>query len=455
MMRVRSDSPEQGTPDLKSVVAPALLALAASSLVACARSEASPAQHAAPSASPKATSPTAASVDARAAAPAPPFNVLLLTIDSLRADMPWAGYPRPIAPRLTALQARAIDYPHGYSISSFTSKSLGGLLGGRYPSEMERTGVFFTRYLAKNTMACETLAEAGVPCVAGHAHGYLGKGVAGLDQGFRSWSLVPGITFDFNKDPYVTSDKLTKLAIDTLSDQELTSRPFLAWFHYMDPHDVYQSHDGPHWGTRARDRYDEEVLFTDGWIGKLLDFVEAESWAARTVIVVSADHGEAFGEHSEFRHGHELYEELVHVPLFFVVPGQPARTIDAARSQIDLMPTLFELLGQNPSSAGEGKSFARELLGGAAEPSRDVICDLPQDDFNERRRSILHDGWKLISFGDDARFSLFDLGTDPGEKTDLFWKRRDVATDMVKRYKEANRSIADLPPVGGIPTHDH
>jgi choline-sulfatase len=368
--------------------------------------------------------------------------------------MPWAGYPRPIAPRLTELHDRAVAYPHAYSVSSFTSKSLGAIVSGRYPSELARTGVFFTRYLASNTMACETLGAAGVPCVAGMAHGYLAKGNTGFDQGFRSWALVPGITFDFNTDPYVTSDKLTRLAIATLSDATLTARPFFAWFHYMDPHDKYQSHEGPHWGTGLRDRYDEEVLFTDGWIGKLLDFVNAQPWAARTVIVVSADHGEAFGEHSEFRHAHEVYEELVHVPLFFLVPGQPGRSIEGARSQVDLMPTIVELLGQPALPQATGRSFASELLGGAAGPSRDVVCDLPRDDLNERRRSLLHDSWKLIAFGEDARYALFDLMTDPGEKVDLYWKRRDVAADMMKRYKDASRAIADVAPAGGIPSHD-
>jgi arylsulfatase A-like enzyme len=368
--------------------------------------------------------------------------------------MPWAGYPRPIAPRLTALHDRAVDYPHAYSISSFTSKSLGGLMSGRYPSELARTGVFFTQYLKSNAMVCESLAEAGVPCVAGMAHGYLAKGYAGLDQGFRDWRLVPGITFDFNTDPYVTSDKLAPLAISMLSDPSLTQAPFFAWFHFMDPHDKYQSHEGPHWGSRARDLYDEEVLYTDHWVGTLLDFVESQPWGKKTVIVVSADHGEAFGEHHEFRHGHELYEELVHVPLFVVVPGHPARTIDAARSQIDLVPTLVELLGQRPGPELRGTSFARELLGGEAAPSRDVVCDLPRDDWNDRRRSLLHDNWKLIAFGDDARFELYDMTADPHEQTDLFWKRRDVAADMRQRYREMSRTIDEVAPAGGIPSHD-
>ena len=438
-------------PRLLSALACAALVLAPSS---CARRDPAPSKDApVASAAPSASAPPP---DAAAAPlPSPPVNVVLLTIDSLRADMPWAGYPRPIAPHLEAIHRRAVSYTHAYSVSSFTSKSLGALVSGRYPSELARTGVFFTQYLKSNAMVCESLAEAGVPCVAGMAHGYLAKGYAGFDQGFRDWRLVPGITFDFNTDPYVTSDKLTPLAIEMLSDTSLTAAPFFAWFHFMDPHDKYQSHEGgPHWGKYPRDLYDEEVFFTDRAVGQLVDFVEAQPWAARTVIVISADHGEAFGEHHEFRHGHELYEELVHVPLFFVVPGRAARTIDATRSHLDLVPTIIELLGQTPGPALRGQSFAKELLGGDAAPSRDIVCDLPQDDWNERRRSLLHDGWKLISFGDDTRFELYDLGSDPGEHTDLFWKRRDVAVDMQSRYRVVSASIEDVAPAGGIPSHD-
>ena len=402
-----------------------------------------------------ATSPAASVSPSPNASASPPFNVLLLTIDSLRADMPWAGYPRPIAPRLEALQRRATTYPHAYSVSSFTSKSLGALVSGRYPSELARTGVFFTQYLKSNVMVCETLGEAGVPCVAGMAHGYLAKGYAGFDQGFRDWRLVPGITFDYNTDPYITSQKLAPMAIEMLSDPLLTKSPFFAWFHFMDPHDKYQSHpDSPHFGTRSRDLYDEEVFYTDHWIGTLLDFVDAQPWAARTVIIVSADHGEAFGEHHEFRHARELYEELVHVPLFVVVPGRGARTIDATRSHIDLVPTIVELLGKKPSSSLRGQSFAAELLGAEPAPSHDIVCDLPRDDWNEKRRSLLHDGWKLIAFGEDTRFELYDMASDPGEHTDLFWKRRDIAVDIQKRYKEMSKRMEDIAPAGGIPVHD-
>jgi choline-sulfatase len=380
-----------------------------------------------------------------------PFNVLLISVDSLRADMPWAGYPRAIAPRLTALHDRSTVYTRGYAISSFTSKSIGGLLSGQYPSALDRTGAFFTRYLASNTMMCETLEAEEIPCIAGHAHAYLGPKMAGFDQGFREWKIVPGITFDYNTDPYVTSQKLTPLAIEMLTEVAAGDRPFFAWFHYMDPHDEYQSHpESPKFGTKPRDRYDEEVFYTDLWIGKLLDFVESQPWAKRTVIVVTADHGEAFGEHGAQRHAREVWEELVHVPLFFYVPGGAPRRIDTPRGHVDLAPTFLELLGAKRDTSLPGESLVSELRGGTA-AVRDVIIDLPEDQYNERRRALIHGKHKLIAFGNDARFSLFDLEADPKENDDLIRTNPELASQMKERYRAASKKIADVPPKGGIP----
>ena len=385
-----------------------------------------------------------------------PWNVLLISIDSLRSDMPWAGYARPITPRLGALHARSVSYSHAYSASSYTSKSIPGILTGRYPSELARTGSFFTKYLTPGDFMCKALDAEDIPCIAGHAHAYFGKGQSGFEYGFRKWQLVPGITFDYQTDPYVTSDKLTPLAIAMLSQPELlaSKRPFFAWFHYMDPHDEYQTHvESPHFGKRPRDLYDEEVFFTDLWIGKLLDFVEAQPWAAGTVIVVTADHGEAFGEHGITRHAHEVWEELVHVPLFFYVPGVTARAVDAARGHVDLAPTFVELLGAKSLPSLSGTSLVAELRG-AQVPARDVIVDLPEDEYNERRRGLIHERTKLIAFGNDVRFALYDLDADSKEAEDLSRTRPELFTAMRDRYKEASKHVHDLAPRGGIPKHD-
>ena len=304
--------------------------------------------------------------------PGSPWNVILISVDSLRADQPWAGYARPVAPRLTALYAKSTAYTHGYATSSFTSKSLAGMLTGRYPSELARTGSFFTRYLEPKDFLCTSLAVDGIPCIGGHAHAYFDSKQSGYENGFSMWRLVSGIQFDYQTDPYVTSDKLTPLAIDMLQKQP--AAPFFAWFHFMDPHDEYKTHvESPHWGKKPRDLYDEEVFYTDLWIGKLLDWVDTQSWAARTIVAITADHGEMFGEHGMNRHAHELWEELVRVPLFFYIPRRGARVIDEPRSHVDLAPTFAELLGAKLEFPGT--SLVPELEGGTGAP-RDVIADV-------------------------------------------------------------------------------
>src|SRR5689334_14611381 len=119
------------------------------------------------------------------------LNVLVISIDSLRADMPWAGYPRPIAPHLTELEKRSVSYTRAYSMSSYTSMSLGGFLGGRLPSEMKRNGFFFGSYAKDNLMFPEFLKARGDRTVSAHAHGYFNS--AGFEQGFDVWQIVPGI----------------------------------------------------------------------------------------------------------------------------------------------------------------------------------------------------------------------------------------------------------------------
>jgi arylsulfatase A-like enzyme len=383
-----------------------------------------------------------------------PFNVVLITVDSLRADMPWAGYERPIAPRLTELYKQSVAFTHAYSTSSFTSKSIPGLLTGRYPSELQRTGQFFTRYLDPKQFMCTHLSAEGIPCVGAHAHMYFADKTSGFEYGFERWKIVPGITFDYEKDPYITSDKLTPIAIDELTEVSKDDKPFVAWFHYMDCHDEYKTHpESPHYGKKARDLYDEEVFYSDLWIGKLLDYVEAQPWAKKTAIIITADHGEAFGEHNSWRHAHEVWEPLIHVPFFLRIPGRKPKTIDAPRSAIDIPATIVELVGAKNVPPMTGNSLMPEIDGAKAE-ARDVIVDLPEDDFNEKRRALIHDQTKLISFGDDLRFSLFDLAADPGEEKDLWLKNPELAKEMHERYRHANKQIAFVMPRGGVPGKD-
>jgi choline-sulfatase len=374
--------------------------------------------------------------------PRPDLNVVLITIDSLRADMPWAGYPRPIAPRLTALESRSVSFTRAYAISSYTSMSLGGLLGGKLPGELKRDGYFYGTYPSDVLFFPEILQAAHVHTLGAEAHAYFKDPT--FQQGFDRWVVVPDITFKNTTDENVTAPKQEALAEQLLAEKECDGR-FFAWFHFMDPHDQYKSHEPeiPSWGKTLRDRYDGEVTFTDKYVGKLLDFMAAQSWGGRTALIVSADHGEAFGEHGQYSHGFELWENLVHVPLFFFVPGASPRRIEAPTSSIDLGPTILELFGLPPEPTFEGESLVPEIYGAAA-PDRDVVLDLPTTSDSERRRAIVHGHLKLIAFGDDKAFELFDLDADPTEEHPV--TKGEDFRDMLLRYRAFEKNVKDLAP---------
>lgn len=390
---------------------------------------------------------------ASASAPAPdrprgPFNVLLLTVDSLRTDVPWLGYERPIAPNLTKLAAESVVYTHAYAGSSYTAKSVATLLAGRYPSTLYRDYRFFTRYAAANRFFPELLSERGVRTFAWHSHLYFGRN-SGFEQGFAEWKLVPGITFDPETDNDVTSPKMTELGVELLGRPENTGGPFFGWAHYMDPHDQYQRHAAaPDFGKKARDRYDGEIFFTDLWIGKLLDFARAAPFWKNTVVIVSADHGEAFGEHAMYKHAFEVWEVLTRVPLFFFGPGMSPRKIERRRSHIDLAPTILELLGVPAPPDFQGKSLVPELFGGEPDVREPILVELAEDSHNPPRRGLVFGSWKLIEF-EHGRFELYDLSSDPGETRNLAKERPRELAEMKQRLTERYQSLPVVDPHGG------
>jgi arylsulfatase A-like enzyme len=377
----------------------------------------------------------------QAAAPSIPKNldVILITIDCLRADMPWAGYERAIAPRLTGFAAKSVQYTHEYSLSSYTSMSLGGLLSGKLPGELTRDGYFFGTYGKDNLFFPEVLQSAGIHTVAGHAHGYFKN--ANFNQGFDDWQLVPDLKWNNFTDENITSPQLEKIAEDELPKDD--SKRFFAWFHFLDPHDRYLPHDGIFYGKGLRDKYDAEVTFTDQYLGKLFDFIAAQPWAAHTAIIVTADHGEAFGEHHQFGHGFELWQNLIRVPLLIYVPGVAPKKIDAARSAIDVAPTIVDLFGVAIPSDFEGHSLVPEILGTTTPQDRDIVVDLPATSDNDKRRALIHGKYKVISSGsaNPYRF-VYDLDADPDEAKPI---HDDNASDMLRRYKEMESGVKDVP----------
>ncbi len=215
---------------------------------------------------------------------------------------------------------------------------------------------------------------------------------------------------------------------------------------------MYNTHEeAPNWGKTGRDHYDQDVWFTDLWIQKLLDYVQVQPWAKNTAIIFTGDHGEAFGEHSFYKHAFELYEVLVRVPLFVYIPGLAPRTVARWRSAIDLVPTVYDLMGQPIPPGLPGTSLVPELYG-QDEPKRPILCDLPADSLTVRHRALIDEsGYKLVALGHDIHYELYNVVDDPGETHDLFKQDPARAEAMVERYKKLSEQIPFVAAKGGKP----
>ena len=473
----------------------------------------------APSATPAPKPAASASAKPEEAALKPVRHVVILTVDALRADMPWVGYPRDIAPNLTRLAKDSVVFSKAYALSSYTSMSLAGLMSGRFPSELPRDGRTTSSFGPELNMLAEVLKAKKFHTLGVHGHVYF-LGDTGIAQGFEEWRVVPKITSLPARDGHIVDDKLADLLIDSLKAQEKRggdSRLF-AWAHFMDPHYSYALREGlryrgsaydarddagasatlsspapsasagapkspssrasaatPHEprakatrakppssdaarrqpiapgvpltkiGQRLRNMYDAEVHFTDKQVGRVLDYLRSRPYYANTAIIVTSDHGEAFGEHkSYFEHGYYLHEVTTRVPLLVRVPGAAHRRIDQRRSHIDLGRTIFELVGLKAPKSFRGTSLVAEMQGLKA-PPRPVIIDMPYTDQTPRRRALILDDKKIVVTETEEVPTLFDLKADPGERRDLASEKPKLLETLFARWKEQNKALPDYP----------
>jgi len=386
-----------------------------------------------------ADAPAAAATAPSARPPAGPaavdrdYNLILITVDTLRAlETGFLGYPKPTTPNLDALAAKAVVFDRAYAMASYTGKALAPMLIGKYPSETRRDGGHFNKYFANNTFLAERLRGAGLYTMGAASHWYF-KDSSGLTQGFETFDLsaMPK-SGQGDTDTSVTSPQLTDAAIRLLEAHG--SQRFFLWVHYFDPHEQYVPHpDAPDFtdpahppGYKMRALYDGEVWFTDKAIGRLIDFVDAKPWGRDTVIAVTSDHGEAMNEHGiAFQHGFEIWEPLMRIPLVMRVPGARPHHVPVKRSAIDIVPTLLDLMRLPRPAAGElsGTSLASDLVAApeARYEERDVYMDMPDGPYTHMRRGLIHGatpGMKLIHFG-GRQYQLYDLARDPAETDDL------------------------------------
>jgi arylsulfatase A-like enzyme len=330
-------------------------------------------------------------------------DVLLITVDALRADRVGAyGYPRPVTPNIDRLAARGVRFERAYAQAPHTSFSATSMLTGRYYPTLTR--------LQGNDEAAS--AEDVLPF---HLRRY----------GWKTAAFYPPAVF------YVEADKLrafernhfqfeyTKVEymdaharisqVAQFFEEEKPARAFL-WIHFFEPHEPYDRWQGYDFGQRDPDRYDSEIAYTDAAVGRLLSYFEKNR--PGTVVILTADHGEAFDEHNARYHGSSLYDEQIRVPLIIAVPGVPAHVVPGPVEMVDIAPTVLGLLDIPIPVRMRGTDLGPWLRSPPAPAERLGYAFAEFED----TRMVASPFDKLICETKKGFCEYYDLRSDPGER---------------------------------------
>jgi choline-sulfatase len=373
-------------------------------------------------------------------------NVLLITVDTLRADHVGAyGYARARTPTLDALARGGAQFDRAFAAAPITLPSHATLLTGRYPPGHG------SRDNGVNVAAgVPTLAEAfkarGFATAAFVAAFPLDRQF-GLHRGFDVYGdRLPrgadGRQANERPAPQVVDEAIAWLQKTALSPQRPASSPqppFFLWVHFFDPHAPYGD---PSSGRSAIDRYDDEIATVDREAGRLIEALGPAR--AQTLAVATADHGEAFGEHGEYAHSIFVYDTTLRVPLVINGPGVRAGArIGDAVTLADVAPTVMRLAGGSMADV-DGIDLSA-AIGGAPIARRELYAEsfAPLLEFGwAPLRAIRSGTWKFIAA---PKPELFDLERDPGEQQNVAAAQPSVAGDLAART--ARYSTAQMPAI--------
>ena len=370
--------------------------------------------------------------------PDPPRHLILVTIDTLRAD------------RLGIYGARDVETPNMDRIGregAMAIRAMAHVPLTRPSHTSLLTGMLPTRHGIRDNISPASVPEVPTLATAAKSAGFrtaafissiVLAGGGGLDRGFDLYSdeLVQSESSEnvpFLNELQRPGDQTVAEAVRWLESNK-ESRLF-AWIHLYDPHDPYEPPEP--YRTRYADRpYDGEVAWSDELVGRLDEALERLGLREDTLLVVTSDHGEGLGEHRETLHGFFIYESTLAVPLLIRGPGVvPATRIENLVQLIDLFPTLVEMLALEPPGNEEasGTSLASALR---REPYRnDAVA------YSESLVPLLHFGWSDLrsirrgkwKYIQAPRPELYDLEADPLEIRNL----ADSQPELVKGMRGA------------------
>jgi arylsulfatase A-like enzyme len=372
-----------------------------------------------------------------AGAGSPKPHVLLITVDTLRADaLGCYGNEQTPTPRLDALARRGVLFEDTITTIGKTGPAIASLFTSFYPPThgARRNGVPMRPDIP--TMA-ETLQAAGYRTGGFISNWTLRARLAAVHRGFDHWDE----DFDRKRNPFGASERTANAVLDAslrwLRGLAESDAPIFLWAHFSEPHDPYERHPGfevplPRErtdGWQKRWRYASEVAFVDDAIGRLLDGVESTMPRSERLTIFVADHGESLGEHGYWGHGKNTFWPTLRIPLVLEGAGVPrGKRIDSPVTIVDVLPTVLELLDLPAAEGMAGVSLARAWNG-------DVPRDRARFAFADRHTAIGPTGRtlyehpleialqvarvKTIYDFDRQRPRFFDLSADPRENRPL------------------------------------
>lgn len=355
-------------------------------------------------------------------------NVLLVTIDTLRADRVGAyGNASHLTPALDRLAARGVTFTHAYSHVPMTLPAHTSILTGLIPPHTGvrnnttfrlddrvptlatflkragyRTGAFVGAFVLDMRFGLSRdfdRYDDRLPRTDRAAFRASERRAEEVIQAASNWIVEPSVP----SVPSVPSPESRSPS----PEPPAPSPPWFAWIHLFDPHAPYQA---PPEYRANRAPYDAEVAYTDAALGRLLDRLRDAQLLDRTLIVVTADHGESLGEHGETTHGLFAYQSTIAVPLMFSGAGLAAVRVDAPAAHADIVPTVLDLVGAAPPNGVDGQSLA-------------MTPDRRRPIYFEALDAALTRGWAPLRgvIVDRAKYidlpeaELYDLASDPGE----------------------------------------
>lgn len=406
------------------------------------------------------------------------MNVLLITLDTLRADhLGCYGYSKNTSPTLDALATTSIVFDHAIAQSAITPVSHASIMTGLYPYNHNlrslHGGVGYQLPDSRLTLA--ELMEANGYATGGFVSAFPVTKHYGLHQGFETWDE------EFQKkdeikiltEQGIVNTGTAQRACDVTTEKAITwlrhhaEMPFFAWIHYFDVHDPIllppdeyikrfypKSRNKP---DILRSVYDAEIAFMDDQINLILKEMEDLNIRENTILAVLSDHGEGLGDHNWWGHS-ILYQEQIRLVFILSIPGrkESIRVSSLVRS-IDLVPTIIELLNLNIPAENDfdGKSLLEMIDRSTAQPRiaysesiNDLTAYYDSQMQNESLYAISDGRWKLILHREkskDKGVELFDLQSDPHELTDLSEKYPEVSTQLRNQLDKMQGIVQDPP----------